>query len=96
MWRLRAKSADERRAACQLVKRAFESLRGHIPGMLNLEIGIDHSRVDYACDVVLMSDFESAEALAAYALNPEHLKVRKELGDLRTQRFQVDYVVGES
>jgi hypothetical protein len=95
MWRLRAQSTDERRAACQLVKRAFESLRGHIPGMVHLEIGIDHSHVDYACDVVLMSDFETAEALSAYAMNPEHLRVRDELGDIRTHRYQVDFVIGE-
>jgi hypothetical protein len=93
MWRVRARNATERRAACQLVKRAFESLRGHIPGMVHLEVGIDQSRADYACDVALVSDFETAEALAAYAMNPEHLKVRNDLGDMRTHRYQVDYVV---
>ena len=96
MWRLRARSADERRAACQLVKRAFESLRGRVPGMTSLDIGVNQSQVDYACDVVLISDFDTADALAAYALNPEHLRVRGELGDIRTHRYQVDFIVGES
>jgi hypothetical protein len=93
MWRLRAQTVAERAAACQSVKRAFESLRGHVPGLVHLEVGIDQSRVDYACDVVLVSDFETAEALAAYAVNLEHLRVRSELGDIRTHRFQVDYDV---
>jgi hypothetical protein len=96
MWRLRAGDPDEKRAACELVKQAFESLRGRIPGMMRLEIGIDQSNVDYACDVVLMSDFESAEALAAYGKHPEHLRVRSELNNIRTARHQVDYVVGDS
>jgi hypothetical protein len=95
MWRLRAEDPDEKRAACQLVKQAFESLRGRIPGMTHLEIGIDQSNVDYACDVVLMSEFENVEALAAYGRHPEHLRVRKELRDIRTTRHQVDYVVGD-
>jgi hypothetical protein len=95
MWRLRAVDPDEKRAACQLVKRAFESLRGRIPGMRHLEIGIDQSNVDYACDIILMSDFESAEALAAYGKHPEHLRVRSELHDIRTARHQVDYVIGD-
>jgi hypothetical protein len=95
MWRLRADDADEKREACQLVKRAFESLRGRIPGMMHLEIGIDQSHVDYACDVVLMSEFESMAALEAYGTHPEHLRVRTELRDIRTTRHQVDYVVGD-
>jgi hypothetical protein len=95
MWRLRAEGSDDRRAACHLVKRAFESLRGRIPGMMHLEIGINQSSVDYACDIVLMSDFESAEALAAYGEHPEHIRVRAALSDLRTARHQVDYVFGD-
>jgi hypothetical protein len=93
MWRLRAQNADERHTACEEVKRAFETLRGRVPGMTRLEVGIDESRVDYACDVVLVCDFASAEALVAYAANPEHLRVRDELGGIRTHRYQVDYVV---
>ena len=95
MWRLRAENLDEKRAACQLVKRAFQSLRGRIPGMMHIEVGINQSNVDYACDVVLMSDFESEEALAAYAKHPEHLRVRSELRDIRIARHQVDYVFGD-
>jgi hypothetical protein len=95
MWRLRAQGSDERRAACQLVKRAFESLRGQIPGMTHLEIGINQSSADYACDIVLMSDFESTEALAAYGEHPEHLRVRTALSDIRTTRHLVDYVFGD-
>ena len=65
-----------------------------IPGLLHLEIGVDSSRVDYACDVVLFSEFESQQALDAYATHPEHLRVKRELGDLRVARHQVDYAVG--
>jgi quinol monooxygenase YgiN len=71
-------------------------LRGRIPGLLQLEVGVDTSGVDYACDVVLVSDFESQAALDAYASHPEHLRVRKELGELRTARHQVDYAVPDA
>ena len=67
--------------------------RGRIPGLLQLEVGVDSSRIDYACDVVLVSEFESQAALDAYASHPEHLRVKQELGDLRTHRYQVDYEV---
>jgi hypothetical protein len=42
---------------------------------------------------VLYSEFESQAALEAYATHPEHLRVKQELGDLRTHRHQVDYAV---
>ena len=93
MWRVRGSDLHEQTGARQRVKRAFESLRGRIPGLLRLEVGIDTSRVEYACDVVLVTDFESQAALDAYARHPEHLRVRAELGSLRTSRHQVDYAV---
>jgi Stress responsive A/B Barrel Domain len=91
MWRVRGETVEERSAGRELVKQRFESLRGRIPGMTALEVGVDISAVDYACDVVLVTDFESQEALNAYAVHPEHLRVREALGELRIARFQVDY-----
>jgi quinol monooxygenase YgiN len=93
MWRVRGETPLERQEARRLVKESFEALRGRIPGMLQLEIGLDSSAVDYACDVVLVTDFASQAALDAYATHPEHLRVRERLGDKRTARFQVDYPV---
>lgn len=93
MWNLRGDTDQAKAGAIELLKRSFESLRGRIPGLLHLEIGVDFSRIDYACDVVLYSEFESQAALDAYALHPEHLRVKQELADLRIARHQVDYRV---
>ncbi|MFM0203693.1 Dabb family protein [Paraburkholderia fungorum] len=95
MWRVGGDTPDEKLAARQLVKQSFEQLRGRIPGMRHLEVGIDSSAVDYACDVVLVTEFASQEALDAYASHPEHLRVRQALGNIRTARYQVDYAVTE-
>jgi hypothetical protein len=91
MWNLRGGTSGDKAAHIELLRRGFESLRGRIPGLLHLEIGVDSSAADYACDVVLFSEFESQAALDAYATHPEHLRVKRELGDLRTARYQVDY-----
>jgi hypothetical protein len=93
MWDVRGATRDEQRANVEKLRAAFLGLRGRIPGLLHLEIGVDSSRVDYACDVVLVSDFESQAALDAYATHPEHLRARQELGDLRSARHQVDYEI---
>jgi hypothetical protein len=93
MWNVRGEDAATRARHLALLKSEFESLRGRVPGLLHLEVGVDESRIGYACDVVLYTEFDSRESLAAYAEHPEHLRVRRTLGDLRIARHQVDYAV---
>jgi hypothetical protein len=91
MWNIRGSTPAEKSHSIAQLQRSFESLRGRIPGLLHLEVGIDSSRIDYACDVVLYSEFDSQEALDDYAFHPEHQRVKRELADLRIARHQVDY-----
>ena len=91
MWNVRGDTPAARARGIAQLQSSFASLRGRIPGLLHIEVGVDTSRVNYACDVVLYSEFESQAALDAYASHPEHLRVKQELGDLRTARYQVDY-----
>lgn len=95
MWNVRGAGPDEKRANIERLRASFHSLRGRIPGLLRLEVGVDESGVDYACDVVLVSDFASQAALDAYATHPEHLRVKAEIGDIRTARHQVDYIAAK-
>lgn len=91
MWNIQGGLEEGKAASIERVRAAFETLRGKIPGLLHLEIGVDRSGVDYACDVVLYSEFESQAALDAYAVHPEHLRVRRDIEGLRVARHQVDY-----
>jgi hypothetical protein len=93
MWNLKGETPDEKARAIHRLKSAFEGLAGKIPGLLHMEIGVDTSKVDYACDVVLYSEFESHDALAAYAEHAAHIRVKQDLGDVRIARHQVDYEV---
>lgn len=93
MWNVQGDTPAERQHNIERLCASFGSLKGRIPGLRHLEIGVDVSRTGYACDVVLYSEFDSPEALAAYAEHPEHLRVRAELGAMRTARYQVDYPV---
>ena len=52
MWGVRCATAEERLGNIELLRRRFHALRGRIPGLLHLEVGVDSSGVDYACDVV--------------------------------------------
>ena len=91
MWNVKGDTPEQKDAGIERLRSAFEGIRGKIPGLSHLEIGVDRSGVDYACDVVLYAEFESQQALDDYATHPEHLRVRDELQGLRIARHQVDY-----
>ena len=91
MWNVRGDTPAAKACGIAQLQSSFAGLRGRIPGLLHIEVGGDSSRVEYSCDVVLYSEFENQAALDAYASHPEHLRVKQELGDLRTARYQVDY-----
>lgn len=92
MWDVRGDTPEQKQQAGQTIKAKFEALVGEIPGLQRLEIGIDISRISYACDVVLYSEFDDAAALTAYATHPLHDRVKAELEGLRIARHQVDYL----
>jgi hypothetical protein len=53
MWNVRGEPPRQKKESAMLVKTAFESLSGKIPGLTRLEVGRDVSAVDYACDVYM-------------------------------------------
>lgn len=93
MWNVRGQTSDERSEVALDIKRRFESLKGLVPGLLHLEVGLDTSHVEYACDMVLYTEFDSESSLKEYATHPAHLAIRKALGNVRIARYQVDYAM---
>jgi hypothetical protein len=95
MWRLKDRAEGSDRAAnARRIKAELEALRGRIPGLLALEVGLDIERSAAAFDVVLYSEFESLEALSGYQAHPEHAKVADFIGRVRSERVLVDYEPG--
>jgi hypothetical protein len=94
MWKLKAYAeGGDVLANARRMKFELEALRGRIPGLVALEVGIDVERSSAAYDVVLCSEFDDAEALAAYQVHPEHAKVAAFIGKVREARAVVDYLV---
>ena len=75
-WRLKDAALGNGKAEnARLMKDKLEALRGRIPGLLRLDVGLDFSATENSADVVLVSEFDSREALAAYQVHPEHKAV---------------------
>ncbi len=71
----------------------LEALKGKIPEIKELEVGMDVNRSEAASDVVLYSVFENKEALEAYQKHPEHVKVVGFVKEVSAERRVVDYTV---
>ena len=94
MWKLKdhaeGKSKDENAV---VMKRMLEALRGKIPEIQFLEVGISVKPTDAAYDVVLYSEFKDETALSVYQEHPEHVKVADFVAKIREERAVVDYLV---
>jgi hypothetical protein len=94
LWRLKeyAEGSTKQENAMK-VRARLEDMRGKIPGMLKLEVGLNFEGSDTASDISLYTEFESREALDAYQVHPIHMKVKEFLPLVRTERRVVDYEV---
>jgi hypothetical protein len=94
MWKIKdfAEGASKQENLLR-VKAMLEDMRGKIPGMLALEVGLNFETSDTASDISLYTEFESREALDAYQIHPEHMKVKSFLPLIRLERRVVDYEV---
>lgn len=75
LWKLKdGLSASETAAVKAGIKEGLEGLAGKIPGLIEIKVrteGLPSSNVDVMFD----SSFESADALKAYSVHPEHVAV---------------------
>ena len=83
------KEGVDKAEAVAIIKGQLEPLVGVIPGLQAMEIRAAYNGVDYA----LYSEFESKEALAAYAEHPAHLAAKEHFWHFLNTRVAADYEV---
>lgn len=96
IWKLKASAAS--RSAAEnafLMKERLDGLRGKIPGLLSLEVGINRNPAENAGDVVLTTVHENWEALEAYQVHPEHKAIVSLVSEVRETRACVDWEIAE-
>jgi hypothetical protein len=92
MWRFAEEAAGADKATnLELARQQLSALNGLVPGLLALEPVVPVDPFEHSYDLLLYSEFESAEALNAYATHPDHVAVGKFITEVRTERVCVDY-----
>ncbi len=93
-WRLKDSAhGNDKAANARLIRAKLEALRGRIPGLLHLEVGLDFSATDNSADVILVTEFATRADLAAYQVHPEHKAVVAFVTAAVCERRFVDYEV---
>ena len=89
MWKFRPGTEAEQATFLENLR----SLQGVIPQLKRSEVAVNVGQGNY--DAVLVSEFESLEALDAYKNDPRHKAVSALCKANRTDRGAVDFVVRE-
>ena len=83
------KEGVDHQQAIRVIDDALSPLVGQIPGLRYLEVRLAFNGMDYA----LYSEFDSREALAAYAVHPLHLAAKEKFHHFIGSRVAADYEV---
>jgi hypothetical protein len=94
MWNFADEAeGDDKATNLAKVQQDLVALRGLVPGMGAFEIAIGADPLEHTYDMVLYSEFDSVEALHAYATHPQHVAVAQFIGKVRTARACMDFEV---
>ena len=87
-FKLTAEDRETKVAQAAEISRRLDALVALIPEVRNLTLGVDTAG---NWDIVLIADYDNAEALDAYQTHPEHVKVATYIRSLATARNCVDF-----
>jgi hypothetical protein len=91
MWKFKDEAEGKTKAEnMAVVKDSLYALVPIIPEIKRMEIGIDVKHTDMSMDFMLLTEFDSMEALAFYAGHPDHVAVAAYLGKVVEKRVVLD------
>lgn len=89
-WKLAATDDATKAEHAARIAAEMGELPALIPEILSLQVGANALYPEVNWDVVLIADFADAAALERYSAHPEHQRVGKFIGEVRSDRVAVD------
>lgn len=91
MWSFKEEVKEqERTAAAEKIKEGLEGLVGVVPGLKAAYV-VTAPISSSTHDLCLITEFDTAESLKAYATNPDHVKVATFVRSVTCNRACMDY-----
>ena len=80
-------------SVAQEAKEKLMSMKGQIPQLQDIEVGIDFSRSLRSYDLALVTTFNTKEDLESYRVHPYHQEIVAWLKSQNTETKVVDYEI---
>lgn len=88
------KLKDNSKENKEKAKKVLLSMKGNVPMLRNIEVGIDILGSERSYDVILQVELDDVDALAAYQEDPYHVSVvKKHMHAVREASVAVDYMM---
>lgn len=88
MFKLKDRSAE----SIEKAKGVLAGLKGKVPQLRHLEVGVDVLHSERSYDIALYTKFDSLDDLEAYRVHPDHVEVSKYMSSVRESSVSVDYI----
>jgi hypothetical protein len=92
-WKLAAEDTATKQEQFATIAAALESLPPLIPEIHSLTVGSNIAYPESNWDLVLIADYDDADALEVYQTHPEHVKVTHIIRPLVAKRSAVDFLI---
>lgn len=85
------KLLDRSPASIEKARDVLISLKGKVPQLRHIEVGIDVLHSERSYDLALVTRFDSLEDMKKYQSHPAHVEVAKYLNSVKESSIAVDY-----
>lgn len=92
-WKLAETDAEVRAEQIERIRSGLEALPALVNEIRAFQVGVNALTAGDNFDIVLVSDFDDADALARYVVHPEHQKVAGYIRSVVSGRSAVDFEV---
>lgn len=94
MWKLHDTACgNTREKNMNIIEKELKSLMGVVPELLSVELGRDVLHSDMSYDMALICTFKDVDAMKAYKVHPEHVKVANFIHEAMEKRVVIDYMI---
>ena len=85
MWKLKDKTL------ASAVKDKLLTMRGNVPSLLDIEVGVNESNHSSAFDIVFIGTFKDKAELESFEKDDVHKQVGEFINDVRVERKVVEF-----
>lgn len=91
MWKFKPSDGRTPKEIAEDIKERYQAILGIVPGLKNVEVGVNRNESATSYDAVLIEDFDNWADLASYKADPARNELKKYIDSHVAARARVEY-----